>query len=419
MGGASGRAAQRTALRFAAPLTLVGLLGALPRARAAGVDPASPLTLIVGPAPGFSPMARVDGQRRGQSAAPIPSHPRTLWRRTVRGGLDATPVAVDARGSVVAASFHTAEIVQFSADGTEMWRRPTGLAPSISGVVLLNDGTRMAVTGAGEAIGFSPTGALRFRAAVDLLERTSRIGLLPLEEGGVALAAGAEVIALDAEGHASFRVRLPERIQGPLLATRRGLVATTQTGTVYQIHPSFITSLGDLGGDPGEAGASTADGTRLLAVVDGQRVVGMNLANGVVETRWSLPDHSLLGPVGLGPDGALVASTTAGALLWLAEAGGPPTRAAADPRPMQPPDAGRTDVAAPDESPPPLSDTQGRIAWARAGGRLGIIAPDGAVKIVDEPICASPVALVSAGPRRLVVACRTGSMVMLGDEAAP
>lgn len=397
-----------------APLAAALLVSA---ARAADVDTSAPLKLIVGPAPGFSPMARVDGQRRGQSSAPLPRRPRALWRRTVRGGLDATPLAVDAEGAVAAASFHAAEMVQFSADGTEMWRRPTGLSPSISGVVLLNDGTRMAVTGAGEAIGFTPAGAPRFRAGVDMFERTSRVGLLPLDDGGVALAAGAEVIGLDGDGRASFRVRLPERIQGPLLATRKGLVATTQAGTVYRIHPSFITSIGDLGGDPGEAGVSTTDGVHIFAVVDGQRLVTLDLATGSLDTRWGAPDHSLLGPVIFGKESALILSTATATLLVLAEAKAIPFRVAMDPHPAQSPDAGRSDVPGVDESPPPLSDPQGRIAFARAGGRLGLVAPDGAVRMIEEPVCAAPVALVPAGHRRLAVGCRTGSIVMLGDES--
>src|SRR5262252_6510259 len=246
-------------------------------ASAADADPNAPITVVVGPALGFCPMARVDGQRRGTSPTPLPRRPRVLWRRNVRGGLDAVPIAVDARGALAAASSHAPELVQFSADGTEMWRRPTGQAPALSGVVLLNDATRMLVTGAGEAVGVSAAGGLRFRTSIDLLERASRVGLLPLEDGGVALGAGSEVVALDGEGRTRFRVRLPERIQGPLLSTRAGLVTITQTGTVYVVQPGFATRLGELGGDPGEGGASTPDGAQLFAAIEGQRLAVFDL----------------------------------------------------------------------------------------------------------------------------------------------
>jgi hypothetical protein len=365
-------------------------------------------------------MARVDGQRRGTSPTPLPRRARVLWRRNVRGGLDAVPIAVDARGALAAASSHAPELVQFSADGNEMWRRPTGQGPSISGVVLLNDGTRMLVTGAGETVGVSAAGSLKFRTSIDLLERTSRVGLLPLEDGGVALAAGSEVVALDGEGRPRFRVRLPERIQGPLLATRAGLVTTTQSGIVYVIQPGFATRLGELGGDPGEGGVSTPDGEKLFAAVDGQRLAVFDLAKGGGLTRLAIADRSLLGPIVFGRDGALLATTVFGALISLPHSGGSPARIPLESRSsVALPDAGRPDSSLADDIPPPLPDADGYVAFARTGGRLGIIGPDGAVRLVDEPVCASPVALVPAGPHRIAVGCRTGSIVMLGDGSGP
>jgi hypothetical protein len=402
------------ALLLAAIGTLVASAGLSP---ASDVDPALPLTLLIGPPPGFAPMARIDGHRRGQSATSLPQHPRTLWRRTVRGGLDTTPLAVDPRGSIVVASFQAAELVQFSAEGVEMWRRPTGSAPSVGGVVLLNDDTRTVVTGAGETLGYSPSGALRFRTAIDLLERASRIGMLPLENGGVALAAGSEVVELDAQGRLDERTRLPERIQGPLVAARIGLIATTQSGTVYLVHEGFAARLAELGGDPGEAGASTPDGERLFAVVSGQKVVVVDLTARLVETRWTWPERALAGPVVFAREQTLT-STTLGGLVLLPRDGSAPQRVGLEPRALLPAqDAGRLDVA--DEIASPLSDAQGRIAFARAGARLGIATPDGAYRLIDDPVCASPVALVPGGHRRLLVACRSGTIVLLGDEPAP
>src|SRR5262249_49623433 len=160
-----------------------------------------------------------------------------------------TPLAVDAEGALIAASAHVPELAQFSSDGAEMWRRSTGLAPAISGVALLNDGTRVVITGAAEAFGFSADGCLRFRTSIDLLVRAARVVLLPLEDGGFAFAAGAEVVVLDDAGQTAYRVRLPERIQGPLLATSFGLMATTQSGTVYRLVPGVATPIAELGGE--------------------------------------------------------------------------------------------------------------------------------------------------------------------------
>jgi len=192
-------------------------------------------------------MARIDGQRRGLSPTPLPRRARVLWRRTVRGGLDAVPIAVDARGALAAASSHAPELVQFSTDGTEMWRRPTGQGPSIAGVVLLNDGTRMLVTGAGEAVGLSASGGLRFRTSIE----SPGAGLAPSvfcpsKMGRLCSRRRIGSVALDGEGRPRFRVRLPERIQGPLLQRAPGLVTITQSGTVYVVQRGFAARLGEL-----------------------------------------------------------------------------------------------------------------------------------------------------------------------------
>jgi hypothetical protein len=329
-------------------------------------------------------------------------------------------MAVDARGAIVAASAHVPEIVEFSADGAESWRRSTGAGPSVSGVALLGDGTRVVVTSAAEAIGFAPDGTPRFRTVVEQLERASRVGLLPLEDGGLAFAAGAEVVVLDSDGHLAYRLRLPERIQGPLLTTRLGLLASTQSGTVYRVSSGFASPLAELGGDPGESGASTPDGSRLFAVIDGQRIVVLDLARRSATSAFAAPDHSLIGPIVFGRDDTIVATTIQAALFLLPKIGGAPIRRPLDARAVPlAPDAARPEAPPAEELPPPLPDAQGYVAFVRPGGRAGIVAPDGTLRIVEEPVCASPAALVPAGPRRIAVGCRTGAVVVLGDGTPP
>jgi hypothetical protein len=411
--------------RIAGASTLVGAIGAAAFAlslgsstNATGVEPNEPATVVVGPSPGFSPMGRVDGRRRGRAHDPLPEHPKVLWRRAGRGGLDFAPLAVDARGAILVPSATLPELSQLSAEGGELWRAPTGAGPSVTGSVILGDGTRFLATSAGEARGFTPLGKPRFATPLDTQERNAKVGLLPLEDGGVAVAAGHEVIEIDASGKLRQRTRVAERIAGPLVETIAGTIATASSGAAYAVRAGYAKRLGTLGGDPSESGASTPDGRTLWAVVDHQRVVVLDLVTGATEVRFAVSDQSLHGPIVFSRADALVLLTWTGVLITVSPSGTEARRTPLEPRfATLITDAGKVDFAALDESPPPVTDADGRIAFARVGGRVGVVAPDGAVNLVATSSCSSPAALAPAGARRMVVGCRDGSILLIGEEA--
>jgi hypothetical protein len=380
------------------------------------VDPTLPVTIVVGPAPGFSPMGRVDGARRGRARDLLPDHPQLLWRHASLGALDFAPLAVDAAGAVVAASAGLPQVIQLTRDGVEQWRARTGVGPSVTGSVILGDETRAAVTSAGDLVGLYPGGRVRYIIPLELPEKNAHLGLLPLDDGGLAVAAGHDIDELDGDGRRRDRTHLTERISGPLLATRYGIIATTAAGSVYSIRGGFAKRLGSLGGDPGEPGASSPDGHSIVAVVDHQRVVAFDLVGGAVETIHAVTDQSLHGPVVFGADDARVLVTWNGVLTKMGRAGGDVRRTPLDIRAETLiTDAGKVDFAQLDESPPPITDREGRIAFARVGGRVGVVDADGRVRLVTGSTCGSPAALAPAGPRRMVIGCRDGTVVMVGD----
>jgi outer membrane protein assembly factor BamB len=385
--------------------------------RATHVDPTQPTTIVVGPPAGIAPMARVDGRRRGRSPHPLPSRPKILWRRSTRGGLDFAPLAVDARGAILVPSATLPELLQLSPEGGNAWRASTRRGPSIAGAALLGDGTRVVATSAGELVGFAPDGALRFATGLDLLERNARLGVLPLEDGGVAIASGQEVCEVDADGTVRQKTRLAERAMGPLVTTSAGTIATSSSGAVYLMRAGYTRRVGTFGGEPSESGASTADGRTLWAVVDHQRVVALDLANGATQVRFAVNDQSLHGPVVFGHGDILVLTTWTGVLVTLEPNGTEMRRTPLEPRfSTLVTDAGKVDFAALEESPPPVTDAEGRVAFARFGGRIGVVASDGAVALVANPACNSPAALAPAGAKRMVVGCRDGTVLLIGDE---
>jgi hypothetical protein len=381
------------------------------------VDPTRPVTVVVGPPAGIAPMARVDGGRTGRSPHLLPVRPKVAWRRASHGGLDLGALAVDAKGAIVVPSATQPEVSQLSPDGAATWRSATGRGPSIAGAALLGDGTRVVATSAGDLFGFAPDGVTRFAAPLDLLERNARVGLLPLDDGGIAIASGQEVSEVDADGTVRQKARLGERTMGPLLATRLGTIATTSSGGVYLVRPGYARRIGTFGGEPSESGASTVDGRTLWAVVDHQRVVALDLANGTTQVRFAVTDQSLHGPVVFGRSDTLLFTTWTGVLVMLDPNGAELRRTSLEPRLSSLiTDAGKVDFAALEESPAPIADADGRVAFARVGGRIGVVAPDGSTSLVANPGCPSPAALSPAGPKRFAVGCRDGTVLLVGDE---
>jgi len=309
------------------------------------------------------------------------------------------------------------ELLQLSAAGQEQWRASTGAGTSITGTVLLSDETRLIVTSVGDAIGFSPAGTMRFKTAIEA-ERSVRVSLLPLEDGGAAIAAGHEIDWMDGDGQLRERIRIDEKIFGPLVATRAGIVAVTQSGAVHVVRAGFSKRIGSLGGDPGEPGASTPDGRTLFAVVDHQRVVALDLTTGVAQARYSVNDLSLHGPVVFGRADAAVLTSWNGVLMSIPKAGGELRRTPLDSRiETLVTDGGKIDFAALEDSPAAVTDNDGFIAFARIGGRFGVVSPDGAVSLAVGRTCHSPAALAPAGAHRMVVACRDGAVLMFGEDS--
>jgi hypothetical protein len=408
----------RSAVLVAVVSSFAMFMLASPVTRATHVDPKQPTTIVVGPSPGFSPMGRVDGGRSGRARHPLPSHPKILWRRSGRGGLDFVPLAVDPRGAILVPSATLTELAELTAEGAEAWRASTGAGPSVTGAVLLGNATRLVATSAGEAVGFSPEGQVRFATPLDLQERNARVGILPLSDGGAAIASGHEIDEIDGDGKLRQKTRLSERPVGPLVATLGGTVATTTSGTVYLVEPGHARRLGTFGGDPSEAGASTADGRTLFAIVDHQRLVAVDLGSGASRVHFSVTDQSLHGPVVFGPHDALVFTTWTGVLLSVAPNGAEIRRTPLEPRfSTLVTDAGQVDFAALEESPAPVTDSEGRTGFARVGGRIGIVTPDGGVQLVPAPACGSPAALAPAGPLRMVVGCRDGTILLIGEDS--
>ncbi|KYF65737.1 hypothetical protein [Sorangium cellulosum] len=416
-GRANDRCPRRPRRLWRAGLAAAAVLlpAAAPLAFADAVDTSRPHTIVVGAPRGFAPSDRLDARRTGRSAARLPFPAREAWRRQLRGGIDAAPLA-DADGDLLL-TLTVPEVVKLGADGRERWRVRIGDSAPLAPAVITSDGTLALITSSGLAVGLTPAGGVRFAVPLGLRGRDADVTPLALDDGGLVAAAGRSLVELTADGSVRARAELPERATGALLAGPDGTLVTTESGAVLTWRPPGAPRrLGSFGGLP-RRGAALADARTLLAVVDGRRLVALDLPTGTTGVRAGSALGVLDGPPAIGAGGVAMVLSSAGLLLGVNAAGDEALRVALDRAPAaSPADAGLSGLLGPVDakpSPPVVIDRTGRVGFARAGGRAGVVEADGNVSIAAERLCSTPVAVVPAGEERMAIACRDGTVVML------
>lgn len=418
-----------------AALSGVSALRHSSEARAEGFDGSMPHTVVVGAPRGAAPSERVDGRRSGQSKTRLPFPPAEKWRRHLGGNIELPPVVDDAGRIIVALT--VPEIVALGPDGKEIFRTRIGASSALSPPVLTSDGTLVVVTMSGSAIGVGRDGRIRFSTPLGVRGRDVDAAPIARADGSVVLG-GRVLIELDETGAVRSRATLPERAVGALLEGPEGTIATADSGAVYAFRPpNAPRKLGSFGG-PLKRGAVLEGGRTLLAVVGGKSVVGLDMPTGLANVR--------LGDVGLGtydepialhPRGFALVTTSAGLLLGLDASGNEKLRiflekapagpSGGDPNAAPPvptafpvgrgpaaPTGGFFGTVEAKPSPPLVVDKDGRIAFARTGGRVGVARPDGSVALAGDRMCNAPIALQPAGEDKMVLVCRDGTVWMLG-----
>ncbi|APR85062.1 Hypothetical protein A7982_10411 [Minicystis rosea] len=407
--------------RIAAAVLGLSLTAVFP-AHADTVDPTLPRTVVVGAPSGAAPSERIDPRRSGRARTRLPAAPVEVWRRHVAGTVEVSPIVDEAGNIIVALS--NAELVKLGPDARELWRFRLGGASAVTPPTLLADGTIAVVTAAGTAMGITRSGSLRFTTSLGIARRDADTVPIALENGGFLVAAGSTVVELDPDGIVRARGTLddrgstaPERATGAVVDSPAGALVTTASGAVFRFRPPALPRrVGTFGGYP-TRGAMLADDRTLVAVVDGRRLVALDLPTGTTHVRGSGVVFDA--PPALGPGGLLIAATQLGLLLGIDAAGNERIHLSLDksssPIGVTTPSGSFIAAADVKPSPPVIVDESGRIAFVRANGRAGVVSPEGKIVPMAERICASPIALVPAGEKRVLVACRDGGLWMYGE----
>lgn len=405
--------ARRSTRMMLAALACLAIAGVFQDARAEGFDASMPRTIVVGPPRGPAPSERVDARRSGRSSSKLPVPAVEKWRRHLGGNIDVLPV-VDETGRVWSA-LTIPEVVAVGADGKESLRVRIGTSSAVAPPVLTSDGTVVVVTTNGAAIGISRDGRIKFATPLGLRGRDLDVAPLARADGSVVFG-GRAFVEIDASGTVRGRAAMPERAVGALLESSEGILATAESGAVYAFRPpNTPRRLGAFGGTIRRG--AVLEGTRtLLAIVRGKSLVGLDIPTGLTHTRMAdIGLGSIDEPIALDPRGMTLVTLASGLMYGLDATGDPKLRVLLDKGTTDQVPAAFFGTGDARPSPPVVVDDAGTIAFVRHGGRVGVVRADGTVVVTSERLCNNPIGLQPAGDRKLVVACRDGTIWMLGS----
>jgi hypothetical protein len=399
---------------------------ALAALAAEALDPRRPAVMVVGVPRGFAPRERFGPSRHGMAPALLPERPTELWRQELPGGLEALPL-VDSEGNVLAV-LSNRMVAKLGPGGEERWRVSLGGADPALPPVLTSDGSVAVLCVDGRLRWVSPSGALRSSGELELRTRKAQAAPLALDDGSLIVAGEDQLLRVAADGSPLARAELGGLPIGGLIAWEGMTLATLQSGEVVAWRPpAQPRSLGQLGGIPHGGGVLVGDKT-LAAVVEATSLVALDLRSGQTKLLSGGPSaqRQLEGPPTLSLASTLAVSSVVGELLEVDPHGVVVRRLALDSSlALDAADGGaagisffgRVDLQ---PSPPLVIDADGRIAFVRATGRLGLVEPgaSGRVSAVAQRFCSRPLGVTSAGLRRMLVGCRNGSIGVFGDGGA-
>lgn len=400
----------RAAWAAFAVLALLALLALQAFAQGRALDPNLPQQRIIGAPRGPVPMPRLNSERTGRSRFLLPRAPRVVWRARASGGIE-YPVAVADDGSIIL-SGSVPTLSEITRDGKLAWLVHTGQATPVTAPFITSDDTRVVVTSVPAVMGVNPSGRVRFRRALPAQNVTHFAAPLALNDGGFVLGLDTQALKLMPDGETEARTQLPETVDSILKAGRR-LLLVSESGVVFEWRPPATPRRLASFGATINGGVAVCGANALCAVVDRTRLVELDLDSGLRKTR-ARAHAGLQGPPAVLASGATRIVTTDGRLLGQSPNGSQTLRIALEP-PSFASGANASDAGA---APPVVVDARGNLAFARAGLDAGVIDAHGVLRRARGATCSDPIDVAPAGPKRLVVACRSGLLWLLGDAVS-
>jgi hypothetical protein len=375
----------------------LALLAAAAPSLGADLVTAQPHAFVLGPSRGHATAAGVDPEySRHATELPAIDTARVVWRRQIPGGIGCN-ILVDSGGRVFAAGL--GRVTQLGPDGALQYSQGEGFSGAVA-AALLADGTRAVLTREGSVIGWSPSGAVAFELALEVPAAPSTSSLLPLPDGGALASVGVWLFEIGATRSVSAYAVLAAPAQHTLLAGARAIVIDEQGRVFEWDRREPMRALGSFGST---IAAALVDAGSLIALSSRRSVLGMARPDGDVRemARLDAPGVApVLGRFGTGRWALMKHDGT-----WFSlERDVAPHALALRPNPV-----GLSDIEL-------LVDTAGAVAWWASETPLRLETAPGAGRELSDVRCTVPASLVPAGPGRLVAACGSGLIWLVGPE---
>jgi hypothetical protein len=378
-------------------LALLASLVAMP-ADAADLVTAEPHEFVLGPSRGFAIAVDVDpAHSRHVSSLPALEAARVVWQRQIPGGIGCN-VLVDGDGRVFLTGL--GRVTQLGPDGALQYSQSQGFSGAVA-AALLADGTRAVLVREGRVLGWWPSGAVAFDVALEVPAASSTSSLLPLPDGGVLASVGQWLFEIDATRSVRAYAALPAAAQHTLLAGSRALVIDEQGRVFEWDRREPVRAVGSFGNP---IAAALIESGSLIALSSRRGLLRMDRSDGGV--------HELA---------RLDAPGVAPVLAWVAPR-----------RWVLMKHDGSWFIAEPDVAPHGLGmraepgalselellvDATGAVAWWASEAPLHLETAPGVGRELADVRCTVPASLAPAGHGRLVAACSSGLVWLVGPEA--
>jgi hypothetical protein len=378
-------------------LELCAALPILPIARAArAAHDHSGLRASVGPPQAPHAMPGGDAQRSRRAPSTLGATARVERRLRVALGIG-RGLCVRKDGSLFIVH-PSARASSFDAQGKLLFSLK--LPAEASSPPVVTSAGAVAFLAFGELHVVDERGRIRSRTPLGETDLSAR-SILGARDGGLLLATTSWLTKLSAFGELGFRKSIAETPL-ELLETSVGPVCVTISGSVHRLDAAGrLIKLGELGAATAAVTAS-ADGAMLFARTGNHRLVGFDLDER--RLRASIEDATLEldGPVLLSRESMAQVFTSDGLLVRYRADGSEAQRL--------PIDSGARKAPGPDDA---LLLSDGRLLLARAGADAVVVTPNGEVSTIPGSACPDPIGLFAAGPRNVLLACRSGNLLIL------
>ncbi len=397
----------------------------LSAARAETLDPAFPEPLILGEPIGILASERVNRERTNRSTFVLPTVLDEVGRAQV--GAFVLPPTIDADGEALVATV-SAEVVALSLPcigntssacaNRQPKRRRVGSSPATAPLVRLSSGKTAMLVGSPALVILAPDGTLEATVALPRgafptgpSHADASVALVATLDGGLVLTAQRLLLVIDSSGRILTKTTLPDRLASPVMPFGDGFVGVLESGFVIAIQPPLAPRVLGTVGAIVPRSAVLMNQRTLLVTTPTQRTVTFDLIARKASTPFADLQAPLHSPPSLAQDGSVWIVGLDGMVLGLTPDG--------QRNVVVPAEKGLPANRAPDElfgagDLSPLVDRDGQVAFARPGGRLGLI-ERGKLSTTTDRACNVPVFLTLIGDKDLLVGCRDGTLIRFGE----